>query len=253
MFSYLYRSDPVGQIVYEGIFFILNLSWHCTPVVLCLFVRFICQYLQYEVDKKIKETREFIQNTTGTSEKCLFMEYLQFIKYTTKIAHKFKVIVPLIIVLVFSMTIVAFFVSRENSIFKRSQRLTESFIPSVFVWILLAISYLIIATILMTQSIYKLNSKIDRFSDKVLGDVDVHEFVNASNQSESVKEILVNISYISGSKMRVRVYLFGDLTSGLFHSILIVGMSSLILFITEMPSLVVESPVFNNTSKLFCS
>ena len=235
---FLFISLNPAAIVFLCLLFVMHsITWHLAPFMLCFTVRSICKQLQHETDTELVKVKEYILGKAEIQEG-IILSYYELLDRVVKLASRVKYIATLNIVTVFSMVVIIFLTSfndEEGILNTYKTNFQRGSVPRVAY--LFVSFYLIIVIMLMTQSIAKLNSKLSKFSDLILQDKEVRVHLKSQRLENHlfVDEVLKSLHYISNSKTRFKVAIFGDLTSGVFHVVLIAGSSLLIPFLIELP------------------
>ena len=236
-FNY-FGFSPFVVVVVCFIFLLQGTVLYSSPFVLCFMMRSICKQLHKETDFEIEGVKKYIQNIV-TFQPNFMLSYFEQMNRMSELNHKIKFITTMLVITVFFI-VSTIFLSAFNSkdgILKIGQN--DGVLPQVvYLWLVFVSCYLLILTLLVIQGITALNMKVNKFSDLILIDKQVHQrlIVLEKENREFFLEIRRNLSFISSNKSRFEVAIFGDLTNSFFHSIVVFGLVLMVPFILKMPN-----------------
>ncbi|KAI6647208.1 hypothetical protein LOD99_12205 [Oopsacas minuta] len=209
--------------------------WHFTPFILCITIRSICKQLQYETTDLIKKSQKILTGKLASTESIAIIFY-EHLENVNRIASKLRHIIPVVILATLAVCI-SIFVSAFNHqggilAFTDDPSLINGVIPRfMYLWLVFASYSFLITILFMTQSISKLNSLLNKFSEIVLQDKEVLEYLNDQANGQNINEIQDNLLLISSSKIRFTAALFGDFTYGVFYTLIVAALTFTIPFL----------------------
>ena len=233
-----FEFSTFGVGIFSIIFFLQGFILHSSLFLLCFMIRSICTQLHFETDCEIEGVKKSIQNMVIFNPKFM-LNYFDQINRMSLLNGKVKLIATVFIINVF-FVVSTIFLSAFNDqdvILKVGQN--DGLLPQVsYLWLVFVSCYLLILTLWVIQGITALNMKINKFSDLILIDKQVRQHLSVldSENHQNFLEIRRNLNFISTSKSRFQVGIFGDLTNSLFHIIVVFGLVLMVPFILKIPN-----------------
>ena len=213
--------------------------WHLSPFILCFTIRSICKQLQHEIEEEIENTKQVLIGKIN-SDKNIHIIFYDHLDRVYRIAGKFRYIIALMILIILTVSISIFLSAFDetNGILTatRDNNLNDKINKFDFLWLILTSYYFLFVILLKTQSISKLNSLLNRFSELVIESKEVREHLRqlAIENPNSLTEIRENLNLISASKIRFTAAFFGDFTSGLFYALMLPAMAFMVPFLFKL-------------------
>ena len=93
---------------------------------------------------------------------------------------------------------------------------------------------MIISVLLMSASIISLNAKLTKFSDSVLRDKRISDFLHKEVDRRLGVTLRQDLLLVSASKARFEIALLGDMSSGFVYGIILIGITLLMAFIADV-------------------
>ena len=217
---------------FEKIGVLFSIQWHFAPVLACVVVRYICKYLQHEIEDGIEGSIKYIQEKfEEISEGKLYNEdmnrhIVKFYSLTQKVSKYGDRVyyVSTLNVILIVIIIADVFTSYTNT----SADLYEKLVIRV----VCIYSYQFISVWLMFDGILGVNMKLAKYSDKILSDENTIKTLESKNKTilKFVKELKEELMVIAASDERFEIAFFGDFSMSLFYTIIPIGLSVMISF-----------------------
>ena len=210
--------------------------WYLSPLMLCFTIRSICKHLQHEFEDEIENTKQIIIGKIN-SDKNIYLSFYARLAHVYQISAKVRYIIALIILVTIgvsiSISLSAFDETDGILTASRDNNINDKINKFDYLWLILSSYYFLFMILFMTQSISKLNSLINRFSELLLENKDVNQHLKhlAISDPQALNEIRENLHLISNSKIRFTAAFFGDFTSGLFYALMLPAMTFMVPFL----------------------